>query len=143
MIKGGDSSEVFPYYKDELPTRDVSFDVIPSINDLEALADHRIYYPLRDALLKASKSSSNNNKPAQRMIKVEETLNVWCKDHGVRLSVREREQMKQFGQYLLNKKTMKNKKSVLIKNEREIEIMRENAKIHKEVFEEIKKMVKP
>lgn len=38
---------------------------------------------------------------------------------------------------------MKNKKSVLIKNEREIEIMRENAKIHKEVFEEIKKMIRP
>lgn len=38
---------------------------------------------------------------------------------------------------------MKNKKTVLIKNEKEIEIMRENAKIHKEVFDEIKKMVKP
>lgn len=38
---------------------------------------------------------------------------------------------------------MKNKKTVLIKNERELEIMRENAKIHKEVFEEIKKMVRP
>lgn len=38
---------------------------------------------------------------------------------------------------------MKNKKTVLIKNERELEVMRENAKIHKEVFEEIKKMVRP
>lgn len=34
-------------------------------------------------------------------------------------------------------------KTVLIKNERELQIMRENAKVHKEVFEEIKKMVKP
>ena len=33
---------------------------------------------------------------------------------------------------------MKNKKTVLIKNERELEVMRENAKIHKEVFEEKK-----
>lgn len=37
---------------------------------------------------------------------------------------------------------MTQKKTVLIKNERELQIMRENAKIHKEVFEEIKKMVK-
>lgn len=37
---------------------------------------------------------------------------------------------------------MWNKKTVLIKNEREIQIMRDLAKIHKEVFEEIKKMVK-
>lgn len=35
------------------------------------------------------------------------------------------------------------KKEVLIKNEKELQIMRENAKIHKEVFEEIKKMVRP
>ncbi|MDP5039239.1 MAG: type I methionyl aminopeptidase [Candidatus Gracilibacteria bacterium] len=30
-----------------------------------------------------------------------------------------------------------------VKTEKELEVMRENAKIHKEVFEEIKKMVKP
>ena len=30
-----------------------------------------------------------------------------------------------------------------VKNEKELEQLRENAKIHKEVFEEIKKMVKP
>jgi methionine aminopeptidase len=30
-----------------------------------------------------------------------------------------------------------------VKNEKELQIMRENAKIHKEVFEEIKKMAKP
>lgn len=37
---------------------------------------------------------------------------------------------------------MWNKKTVVIKNEKELQVMRENAKIHKEVFEEIKKMVK-
>lgn len=35
------------------------------------------------------------------------------------------------------------KKTVLIKNQREIQIMKELAKVHKEVFEEIKKMVVP
>ena len=40
-------------------------------------------------------------------------------------------------------KIMAVQKTVLIKNERELQIMRENAKIHKEVFDEIKKMVKP
>ena len=37
----------------------------------------------------------------------------------------------------------KTKKEVLIKNEREIEVMRELALVHKEVFEEIKKIAKP
>lgn len=31
----------------------------------------------------------------------------------------------------------------IVKNERELQIMRENAKVHKEVFEEIKKIAKP
>lgn len=36
-----------------------------------------------------------------------------------------------------------NKKPVLIKNEKELQVMRENAKVHKEVFEAIKKTAKP
>lgn len=35
------------------------------------------------------------------------------------------------------------KKTVLIKNERELQVMRELAKVHKEVFDEIKKQAKP
>lgn len=40
-------------------------------------------------------------------------------------------------------KITQEKNRTLIKNEQELGIMRENAKIHKEVFEQIKKMVKP
>jgi|GEM_PF-2117793 len=43
----------------------------------------------------------------------------------------------------LTLKNMNSKKTVLIKNERELQIMRKLAKIHKEVFEEIKKIAKP
>lgn len=39
-------------------------------------------------------------------------------------------------------KNMNNKKTVLIKNERELQIMKELAKVHMEVFEEIKKIAK-
>jgi methionine aminopeptidase len=38
---------------------------------------------------------------------------------------------------------MKHKKTVLIKNEKELQVMRENGKIHAEIFEQIKKMAKP